>query len=73
MLMIIGAFNWGITGVNVIAKQPFVWIPDLFSLFLDHDADMLYTVQVIIYMLVAVAGAFYVLSYTLPRCFPALA
>lgn len=70
MILLIGAFNWGITAVNVMAQKPIVFVPDLFSIF--FSGDFLYQVQVFIYFVVALSGAFYALSFVLPRCFPAL-
>lgn len=72
LLMIIGAFNWGITAARMMSQKPFVWVPDLFAV-LNLERATVYNVQMFIYFLVAASGIFYTLSYVLVKCFPSTA
>ena len=71
-LLLVGALNWGVTAVALIARSPISHPPtDIPFLLLDEiDHKLVVPVQITIYFAVFASGVYYLASYALPepRC-----
>lgn len=71
--VLVGALNWGVTAVTMLAQSPYAHPPpDIFHLLLEDADEVLLPVQIFVYAVVFFSGLFYSLSHLLPRMFPSL-
>lgn len=73
IFLMIGSLNWGVTAISMLTQDLALPPPDLIYLLLKNEASVVQPVQIGVYLTVAAAGAFYSMSYLLPRCFPTMA